>query len=140
MIIKGISIGALFIILLSDAFPNTFKNKFFNKNINNNDNNNDSQKISDLSITQSHYNKLIEQIVDLVSVVNPEYMTAIYMTDSENNGYKKQNNSNVGFEDFVDLNNEVLSKIINNSKPIVINKDNKDESWEEIVGKKTERE
>ena len=139
LIIKGISIGALFIILLSDAFPDTLKNKFFNKNINNNDSNNDSQKISDLSITQSHYNKLIEQIVDLVSVVNPEYMTAIYMTDSENNGYKKQNNSNVGFEDFVDLNNEVLSKIINNSKPTLINKDNKDESWEEIVGKKTWR-
>ena len=139
LIIKGISIGALFIIFLSYAFPNALKNKFFNKNISNDDNDDNSQKISDLSVTQSHYNKLIEQIIDLVSVVNPKYITAIYMTDSENNGYKKQNNSNDGFEDFVNLNNEILSKIIFNSKPTVINKDNKDESWEEIVGKKTWR-
>ncbi len=139
LIIKGISIGGLFIFLLSYAFPNIVKNTLFSKNINNDNNYEDSQKISDLSITQSHYKKLIEQIIDLVSVVNPKYTTAIYMTDSENIGYKKQNNSKVDFEDFIDLNNDIISKVIKNNSSIVINKDNNDESWEEIFGKKTWR-
>ena len=131
LILKGISIGALAIIFLLYAFPNIFKNKLSDKNIDN-----DSQKISDLSAIQSHYRKLIEQIIDLVSVVNSKYITAIYMTDLENSGYKKQNSSNSGYKDFVNLNNFIISKIIQNSKPTIINKDDKSESWEEIFGKK----
>ena len=138
LILKGISIGALFIILLLYAFPNIIKNKFLSKNINNDDYDH-SQKIPDLSVTQSHYKKLIEQIIDLVTVINPNFITAIYMTDIENNGYKKQNSSNIDYEDFVDLNNLIISKVIKNSKPIIINKDNKDQSWKEIFGNKTWR-
>ena len=134
LILKGISIGALAIIFLLYAFPNIFKNKLSDKNIDN-----DSQKISDLPAIQSHYGKLIEQIIDLVSVVNPKYITAIYMTDLENSGYKKQNNSNSGYKDFVNLNNFIISKIIQNNKPTIINKDDKNESWEEIFGEKTWR-
>ena len=133
LIIKGIAIGALAITFTRYAFPNILNKKLLDKNIET-----DSQNIPDLSAIQSHYKKLIEQIIDLVSVVNPKYNTAIYMTDLENSGYKKQNSSNFAFKDFVNINNIMISKIIKNNKPIII-KYNKDESWEEIFGEKTWR-
>ncbi|MBT5097480.1 MAG: GGDEF domain-containing protein [Candidatus Marinimicrobia bacterium] len=133
LIIKGIAIGALAITFTRYAFPNILNKKLLDKNIET-----DSQNIPDLSAIQSHYKKLIEQIIDLVSVVNPKYNTAIYMTDLENSGYKKQNSSNFAFKDFVNINNIMISKIIKNNKPIII-KHNKDESWEEIFGEKTWR-
>lgn len=133
LIIKGIAIGALAITFTRYAFPNILNKKLLDKNIET-----DSQNIPDLSAIQSHYKKLIEQIIDLVSVVNPKYNTAIYMTDLENSGYKKQNSSKFAFKDFVNINNIMISKIIKNNKPIII-KYNKDESWEEIFGEKTWR-
>ncbi|MBT5439746.1 MAG: GGDEF domain-containing protein, partial [Candidatus Marinimicrobia bacterium] len=133
LIIKGIAIGALAITFTRYAFPNILNKKLLDKNIET-----DSQNIPDLSAIQSHYKKLIEQIIDLVSVVNPKYNTAIYMTDLENSGYKKQNSSKFAFKDFVNINNIMISKIIKNNKPIII-KHNKDESWEEIFGEKTWR-
>ena len=133
LIIKGIAIGALAITFTRYAFPNILNKKLLDKNIET-----DSQNIPDLSAIQSHYKKLIEQIIDLVSVVNPKYNTAIYMTDLENSGYKKQNSSKFAFKDFVNINNIIISKIIKNNKPIII-KYNKDESWEEIFGEKTWR-
>jgi len=135
LILKGLAIGALAIIFLSYAFPKIIKNKLLIKNIDN-----DSlQKIPELSTTQLHYNKLIEQIIDLVTVVNSKYITAIYMTDTENKGYKKQNSSKVGYEDFINLKNSIISKIIKNTNPTIINKEKNDDDWEEIFGKKTWR-
>ncbi|MBT7424216.1 MAG: hypothetical protein HN782_08415, partial [Candidatus Marinimicrobia bacterium] len=107
LIIKGIAIGALAITFTRYAFPNILNKKLLDKKIET-----DSQNIPDLSAIQSHYKKLIEQIIDLVSVVNPKYNTAIYMTDLENSGYKKQNSSKFAFKDFVNINNIIISKII----------------------------
>jgi diguanylate cyclase (GGDEF)-like protein len=134
LIIKGIAIGGLAITFIRYAFPKFFNKKLLDKNIQTH-----SQNLSELSAIQSHYKKLIQQIIDLVSVVNSKYTTAIYMTDLENRGYKKQDSSNSSFKDFVNLDNIIISKIIKNNKPTVINKDNKSDSWEEIFGEKTWR-
>ena len=86
MILKGVAIGALAIIENMDDLKKILEDKLLIKNIDNDG----LQKIPDLSTTQLHYNKLIEQIIDLVTVVNSKYITAIYMTDTENKVIKSK--------------------------------------------------
>ena len=52
------------------------------------------------TVVKSHYQRLITQVVDLISVVNSNYATGIYMIDREVHGYTKQHSSNADFIEF----------------------------------------
>ena len=136
LILKGIAISGLSLVFISYAFPNILKFNILNKEFGKDEGQEYLDEKSYSSEVKSHYQKLIQQVVNLISVVNSNYKTAVYMTDSENSGFKKQDLSNSDFIDFIDQDNDLFAMIIKNNKPSIINKNEKSEDWEQIVGKR----
>ncbi|SVD82622.1 uncharacterized protein METZ01_LOCUS435476, partial [marine metagenome] len=95
-ILKGIAIGGLVMVFISFAFPTLYKIKSLDQEeiV---ENQKDIKSNSFSTVVKSHYQRLISQVVDLVSVVNSNYATGIYMIDREVNGYTKQHSSSAGF-------------------------------------------
>ena len=137
-ILKGIAIGGVAMVFISYAFPTLLKFKSDHKN------DDDNKQSTDLefgfsSVVKSHYERLLTQVVDLVSVVNPVYSTGIYMVDKEGQGYARQDSSQNDLLTFIPENNSIVSEIIRQKKPIILKKNKHHEGWGEILGERTWR-
>ncbi len=130
--------GGLVVTLISYAFPQYFKRD---------DSQDDEFELpqdngidpSFSSAIKSHYNRLLSQVLNLVKIVNPDYSAAIYMIDTENKGFKCQENTSTDFSDFILTKNEIISSIVKTSDPLILKKNKKNEGWEDILGTKTWR-
>lgn len=137
-ILKGIAIGGLAMVFITYAFPSILK---FNSDENNDE---DKQKSADSefgfsSVVKSHYERLLTQVVDLVSVVNPAYSTGVYMVDKEGQGYTRQNSSENDLSSFITEKNSIVSEIIHQNKPVILKKNKHHEGWAEILGERSWR-
>tara|TARA_B100000929_G_scaffold4932_2_gene4115 strand:- start:886 stop:2583 length:1698 start_codon:yes stop_codon:yes gene_type:complete len=134
-ILKGIAIGGLVMVFISFAFPTLYKIKSLDQEeiV---ENQKDIKSNSFSTVVKSHYQRLIAQVVDLVSVVNSNYATGIYMIDREVNGYTKQHSSSADFIEFVEEGNNIISEILSHKKSTIIKKNKKNEGWKEILGEK----
>ena len=138
LILKGIAMGGLVVTFISFAFPQFFKkdnivddnSKSPQSNINN---------PSFSSAVKSHYNRMLLQVLNLVKIVNPDFSTAIYMIDIENDGFTCQEKTLPDFSDVIENKNEIISDIIKTSNPSIFKKNKKNEGWENILGTKTWR-
>ena len=120
-ILKGIAIGGLAMVFITYAFPSILK---FNSDENNDE---DKQKSADSefgfsSVVKSHYERLLTQVVDLVSVVNPAYSNGVYMVDKEGQGYMRQDSSENDLSSFITEKNSIVSEIIHQNKPVILKK------------------
>ncbi len=137
-ILKGIAIGGLAMVFITYAFPSILK---FNSDENNDE---DKQKTAESefglsSVVKSHYERLLTQVVDLVSVVNPAYSTGVYMVDKEGQGYTRQNSSENDLSSFITEKNSIVSEIIHQNKPVILKKNKHHEGWAEILGERSWR-
>ncbi len=137
-ILKGIAIGGLAMVFISYAFPNILKFK--------SDENDDALKTESVdsdfgfsSVVKSHYERLLTQVVDLVTVVNPTYSTGVYMVDKKGQGYTRQDSAQNDFLSFIPNKNSIISEVVNHNKPTVIKKNKHQEGWIEILGDRTWR-
>ena len=137
-ILKGIAIGGLAMVFITYAFPSILK---FNSDENNDE---DKQKSADSefgfsSVVKSHYERLLTQVVNLVSVVNPAYFTGVYMVDKEGQGYTRQDSSENDLSSFITEKNSIVSEIIHQNKPVILKKNKHHEGWAEILGERSWR-
>ncbi len=138
LILKGVAMGGLVVTLISYAFPQYFKREPLDEDETESSKNN----INDPSFStavKSHYKRLLQQVLNLVKTVNPEYSAAIYMVDSENKGFTCQEQTISDFSEFIENDNELLSAIIKTNNPSIFKKNKKNEGWEGIIGSKTWR-
>ena len=138
LILKGVAMGGLVVTLISYAFPQYFKREPLDGDETESSKNN----INDPSFStavKSHYKRLLQQVLNLVKTVNPEYSAAIYMVDSENKGFTCQEQTISDFSEFIENDNELLSAIIKTNNPSIFKKNKKNEGWEGIIGSKTWR-
>ena len=130
--------GGLVVTLISYAFPQYFKREPLDEDETESSKNN----INDPSFStavKSHYKRLLQQVLNLVKTVNPEYSAAIYMVDSDNKGFTCQEQTISDFSEFIENDNELLSAIIKTNNPSIFKKNKKNEGWEGIIGSKTWR-
>ena len=137
-ILKGIAIGGLAMVFITYAFPSILK---FNSDENNDE---DKQKSAESefgfsSVVKSHYERLLTQVVNLVSVVNPAYFTGVYMVDKEGQGYTRQDSSENDLSSFITEKNSIVSEIIHQNKPVILKKNKHHEGWAEILGERSWR-
>ncbi len=137
-ILKGIAIGGLAMVFIAYAFPSILK---FNSDENNDE---DKQKSAESefglsSVVKSHYERLLTQVVNLVSVVNPAYFTGVYMVDKEGQGYTRQDSSENDLSSFITEKNSIVSEIIHQNKPVILKKNKHHEGWAEILGERSWR-
>ncbi|MDP7527032.1 MAG: diguanylate cyclase [Candidatus Marinimicrobia bacterium] len=138
LILKGVAMGGLVVTLISYAFPQYFKREPLDEDETESSKNN----INDPSFStavKSHYKRLLQQVLNLVKTVNPEYSAAIYMVDFENKGFTCQEQTISDFSEFIENDNELLSAIIKTNNPSIFKKNKKNEGWEGIIGSKTWR-
>ena len=138
LILKGVAMGGLVVTLISYAFPQYFKREPLDGDETESSKNN----INDSSFStavKSHYKRLLQQVLNLVKTVNPEYSAAIYMVDSENKGFTCQEQTISDFSEFIENDNELISAIIKTNNPSIFKKNKKNEGWEGIIGSKTWR-
>ncbi len=138
LILKGVAMGGLVVTLISYAFPQYFKREPLDEDEAESSKNN----INDPSFStavKSHYKRLLQQVLNLVKTVNPEYSAAIYMVDFENKGFTCQEQTISDFSEFIENDNELLSAIIKTNNPSIFKKNKKNEGWEGIIGSKTWR-
>ena len=138
LILKGVAMGGLVVTLISYAFPQYFKREPLDGDETESSKNN----INDPSFStavKSHYKRLLQQVLNLVKTVNPEYSAAIYMVDFENKGFTCQEQTISDFSEFIENDNELLSAIIKTNNPSIFKKNKKNEGWEGIIGSKTWR-
>ena len=137
-ILKGIAIGGLAMVFITYAFPSILK---FNSDENNDE---DKRKSAESefgfsSVVKSHYERLLTQVVNLVSVVNPAYFTGVYMVDKEGQGYTRQDSSENDLSSFITEKNSIVSEIIHQNKPVILKKNKHHEGWAEILGERSWR-
>ena len=137
-ILKGIAIGGLAMVFIAYAFPSILK---FNSDENNDE---DKQKTAESefglsSVVKSHYERLLTQVVNLVSAVNPAYSTGVYMLDKEGQGYTRQDSSENDLSSFITEKNSIVSEIIHQNKPVILKKNKHHEGWAEILGERSWR-
>ena len=137
-ILKGIAIGGLAMVFIAYAFPSILK---FNSDENNDE---DKQKTAESefglsSIVKSHYERLLTQVVNLVSAVNPAYSTGVYMLDKEGQGYTRQDSSENDLSSFITEKNSIVAEIIHQNKPVILKKNKHHEGWAEILGERSWR-
>ena len=137
-ILKGIAIGGLAMVFITYAFPSILK---FNSDENNDE---DKRKSAESefgfsSVVKSHYERLLTQVVNLVSVVNPAYFTGVYMVDKEGQGYTRQDSSENDLSSFITEKNSIVSEIIHQNKPVILKKNKHHEGWVEILGESSWR-
>ena len=137
-ILKGIAIGGLAMVFITYAFPSILK---FNSDENNDE---DKRKSAESefgfsSVVKSHYERLLTQVVSLVSVVNPAYFTGVYMVDKEGQGYTRQDSSENDLSSFITEKNSIVSEIIHQNKPVILKKNIHHEGWAEILGERSWR-
>ena len=138
LILKGVAMGGLVVTLISYAFPQYFKREPLDEDETESSKNN----INDPSFStavKSHYKRLLQQVLNLVKTVNPEYSAAIYMVDFENKGFTCQEQTISDFSEFIENDNELISAIIKTNNPSIFKKNKKNEGWEGIIGSKTWR-
>ena len=138
LILKGVAMGGLVVTLISYAFPQYFKREPLDEDETESSKNN----INDPSFStavKSHYKRLLQQVLNLVKTVNPEYSAAIYMVDFENKGFTCQEQTISDFSEFIENDNELLSAIIKTNNPSIFKKNKKNEGWDGIIGSKTWR-
>jgi len=138
LILKGVAMGGLVVTLISYAFPQYFKREPLDEDETESSKNN----INDPSFStavKSHYKRLLQQVLNLVKTVNPEYSAAIYMVDFENKGFTCQEQTISDFSEFIENDNELLSAIIKTNNPSIFKKNKKNDGWEGIIGSKTWR-
>lgn len=138
LILKGVAMGGLVVTLISYAFP-----QYFNREpLDGDETESSKNNINDPSFStavKSHYKRLLQQVLNLVKTVNPEYSAAIYMVDSENKGFTCQEQTISDFSEFIENDNELISAIIKTNNPSIFKKNKKNEGWEGIIGSKTWR-
>ena len=137
-ILKGIAIGGLAMVFIAYAFPSILK---FNSDENNDE---DKQKTAESefglsSVVKSHYERLLTQVVNLVSAVNPAYSTGVYMLDKEGQGYTRQDSSENDLSSFITEKNNIVAEIIHQNKPVILKKNKHHEGWAEILGERSWR-
>ena len=137
-ILKGIAIGGLAMVFIAYAFPSILK---FNSDENNDE---DKQKSAESefglsSVVKSHYERLLTQVVNLVSAVNPAYSTGVYMLDKEGQGYTRQDSSENDLSSFITEKNSIVAEIIHQNKPVILKKNKHHEGWAEILGERSWR-
>lgn len=137
-ILKGIAIGGLAMVFIAYAFPSILK---FNSDENNDE---DKQKTAESefglsSVVKSHYERLLTQVVNLVSAVNPAYSTGVYMLDKEGQGYTRQDSSENDLSSFITEKNSIVTEIIHQNKPVILKKNKHHEGWAEILGERSWR-
>lgn len=137
-ILKGIAIGGLAMVFIAYAFPSILK---FNSDENNDE---DKQKTAESefglsSVVKSHYERLLTQVVNLVSAVNPAYSTGVYMLDKEGQGYTRQDSSENDLSSFITEKNSIVAEIIHQNKPVILKKNKHHEGWAEILGERSWR-
>lgn len=137
LILRGTVIGGLAIVLISYAFPSLLKSASTIK-IDDRSKSNHLEVVSS-DVVQSHYEKLLSQVLNLVSVINPEYVTGIYLVDQKSEGYKLQVGSSDDFSNLIPHKNKIISEIIQKNCPVTIKKNEFQDGWVDVFGNRTWR-
>ena len=134
ILLKGISTGALILTFIHYAFPNILKSK--KQNISDFD----TQVISDhakaLSLNDSKYKKLVEQIIEGINSVNENYSAALYFINQKELSFEAQFAGKTAFKPMVPYENSFLNEILSKNEIKVENK-KQDSSpfWTELIDK-----
>ena len=134
ILLKGISTGALILTFIHYAFPNILKSK--KQNISDFD----TQVISDhakaLSLNDSKYKKLVEQIIEGINSVNENYSAALYFINQKELSFEAQFAGKTAFKQMVPYENSFLNEILSKDEIKVENK-KQDSSpfWTELIDK-----
>jgi diguanylate cyclase (GGDEF)-like protein len=138
LVLKGLATGGLVVVFLSFAFPQFLKINSFQIN-----------QTEDLAMSQiapsfstgvkEHYQRLILQVIHLVKSINSDFSAAIYMIDSDNEGYTCQAKSSPSFSEFIQMENAIVHEVLGANDSSIFKKSNKNNGWEDLLGEKTWR-
>lgn len=138
LVLKGLATGGLVVVFLSFAFPQFLKINSFQIN-----------QTEDLAMSQiapsfstgvkEHYQRLILQVIHLVKSINSDFSAAIYMIDSDNEGYTCQAKSSPSFSEFIQMENAIVHEVLGANDSSIFKKSNKNNGWGDLLGEKTWR-
>ena len=138
LVLKGLATGGLVVVFVSFAFPKFLKINSFQ--INQSEDSAMNQIAPSFSTgVKEHYQRLILQVIHLVKSISSDFSAAIYMIDSDNEGYTCQEKSFSSFSDFVQMENAILHEVLGANDSSIFKKSNKNNGWEDLLGEKTWR-